>query len=627
MYDTDIATISPTGEVTAKKHGIAKGLVTDTKSGYSMEIAIIVEDTYGQVDIGGSAAYILCEDGSVHSWGLNYYGALGIGTIYTNWNDAKTKLNTNYYRVKTTSTTYLENIVKIASGDEGCLAIDKDGNVWGWGINDLGILGLGNRTNQAYAKLIYSGGDAVDITSNRWGSAILLKDGSVYTTGSNRYGQLANSSVPNVVNVNTEYIAKFTLAEGYEKIIKVELSNTSMKGLKVDGTLWTVGIGGESETHADKTITFESSYIHGDGIKRGESDIVNYPVKANLENVVDFTTRGNIVIAKTANKDLYTWGSYMLDYNEETKTTKYKTYTDYTKVASNVDQIAATWSAGFFTREGETGVYSFGTNNYGDLCREMQDVNNPLEVGKVIDADGKIRNDNVIKICDGRSNAFAYIVENGNVLGGGYNEIYFMGKKEIENYHYITPICGNERIRLDRTKIGDSIDLDITIDDLWEGHNIFTPKDSVFTYEIYPEYQNIATITNEGIVTGISEGRARGKIRDVANNLEIELVIEVEKNYVKVEKSSNGTFAIDIDGNVWGWGRSNVGQIGNGRAGTYSKAQRVMINSTTPLTGVVKIAAGAENGMAIDKDGSLYTWGWSIEGGLLIFYLFLWFLF
>ena len=105
MYDTDIATISPTGEVTAKKHGIAKGLVTDTKSGYSMEIAIIVEDTYGQVDIGGSAAYILCEDGSVHSWGLNYYGALGIGTIYTNWNDAKTKLNTNYYRVKTTSTT------------------------------------------------------------------------------------------------------------------------------------------------------------------------------------------------------------------------------------------------------------------------------------------------------------------------------------------------------------------------------------------------------------------------------------------------------------------------------------------------------------------------------------------
>ena len=121
----------------------------------------------------------------------------------------------------------------------------------------------------------------------------------------------------------------------YEKIIKVELSGTSMKGLKVDGTLWTVGIGGESETHADTTTTFESSYIHGDGIKRGESDIVNYPVKANLENVVDFTTRGNIVIAKTANKDLYTWGSYMLDYNEETKTTKYKTYTDYTKVASN----------------------------------------------------------------------------------------------------------------------------------------------------------------------------------------------------------------------------------------------------------------------------------------------------
>lgn len=679
MYDTDIATISQTGDVTAKKSGIAKGVVTDTKTGYSMEIAIIVEDTYGQIEIGANNGYLLCEDGSVHSWGMNYYGAWGDGSsTYTNWNDSYARRNTTLHRVKIDANTYLANIVKIAPGDHGCLALDKDGNVWGWGINDFGQLGFKNNTYQTYAKLIYSGEDAVDISTNRWGSAIVLKDGSLYTAGNNRYGQLANSSVSG----NTGNVMSFTLAEGYEKIVKVQISEITMTALKIDGTLWTVGTGARTETLSDKTVKNFPTYIHGDGVKRTESDIVTLPVKANLGNIVDFVVRGNIVLAKTANKDLYTWGIYQTDYNETTALSTYVEYKDYTKVASNIDKFSATWSAGYFTREKETGVYSFGTNYYGELGREHKDKNNPLEIGKITDADGREVTHKVLKLGNSRTNTFTYIAENGNTYGCGYNDMYFMGKTERNNYEYITPVYGNERIRLDRILIGDSIDLDITVDDLYEGFNIYTTKDSVFTYEIYPEYQSIATINNEGIVTGLSEGRARGKIRDIANDFEVELVIEVEKNYAKVEKSSRGAFALDTngnvwywgkdyqglsgngktvntnynsapsiisptrvlnandptgyltniidisattdhaialdkDGNVWSWGRNNHGELGTGRTTTYSKAQQVMINSTTPLTGVVKIEAGCNSSIAIAKDGSLYTWGWADEGGLL----------
>lgn len=286
MYDTELATISSTGAVTAKKSGIAKGLVTDTKTGYSMEIAIIIEDTYAQIEIGGAFSAELDEYGSVYTWGMNYYGDLGIGgTIVTDWNKANAAAKTNFNRVKINSSTNLENIVKIAVAEEGALALDSDGNVWGWGINAQGQLATGNTSNQSYAKLIYSGENAVDIATSRWSSTILLNDGSVYTTGSNRYGALANTTT-------TGNITSFTLAEKYEKIVKIGNSYTTMAGLNINGEVFTTG---------GDYISTEGGYtnicVHGDGKTRtvGEYE----PIKANLENVVDFKTNGYMTIAKT----------------------------------------------------------------------------------------------------------------------------------------------------------------------------------------------------------------------------------------------------------------------------------------------------------------------------------------
>ena len=62
------------------------------------------------------------------------------------------------------------------------------------------------------------------------------------------------------------------------------------------------------------------------------------------------------------------------------------------------------------------------------------------------------------------------------------------------------------------------------------------------------------------------------------------------------------TMAIKTDGSLWGWGRNDSGQIGNG-----SKADRAA--PAKVMEGVAFVSAGRSATMAIKTDGSLWGWG------------------
>lgn len=184
-------------------------------------------------------------------------------------------------------------------------------------------------------------------------------------------------------------------------------------------------------------------------------------------------------------------------------------------------------------------------------------------------------------------------------------------------YYYATPVNTIEPIRLDRMLIGETLDLQISQEDIRGENNLFNLKQSNITYEIYPEYSNIAEIDNNGIVIGKSKGRAKGKITDTANNISIDLVIEVEKNYTKVISNSYGTYALDIEGNVHFWGKDYCGISGNGlspatsyaNAKLYTYPTRVKNNNdeTGYLTNIVDIESTVNSTLALDKDGNVWS--------------------
>jgi len=80
------------------------------------------------------------------------------------------------------------------------------------------------------------------------------------------------------------------------------------------------------------------------------------------------------------------------------------------------------------------------------------------------------------------------------------------------------------------------------------------------------------------------------------------------------------SLAIDAGGNLWGWGSNRYGQLGNGNMGyyqigdlTYEEPIPIQIKAGTKWTA---IAAGSDHSLAIDADGNLWVWGHNYYGQL-----------
>jgi alpha-tubulin suppressor-like RCC1 family protein len=83
-------------------------------------------------------------DKNVWFWGTNVNGSLGVGNA-----NANTTPTTNGYYMKPTRITDLSNITAIDSYSTGALGLDTNKNVWFWGRNSFGQLGNGNANTTA----------------------------------------------------------------------------------------------------------------------------------------------------------------------------------------------------------------------------------------------------------------------------------------------------------------------------------------------------------------------------------------------------------------------------------------------------------------------------------------------
>ncbi|MFO1496787.1 MAG: beta-propeller domain-containing protein [Verrucomicrobiota bacterium] len=82
-------------------------------------------------------------------------------------------------------------------------------------------------------------------------------------------------------------------------------------------------------------------------------------------------------------------------------------------------------------------------------------------------------------------------------------------------------------------------------------------------------------------------------------------------NLVAVGAGSWHSLAVQADGSLWTWGANAAGQLGNGTTDDQLQPVRV-----ADLTDVIQVAGGHEHSVALKRDGTVWTWGDNAVGQL-----------
>ncbi|KAG7215939.1 hypothetical protein INR49_031535, partial [Caranx melampygus] len=138
-----------------------------------------------QVACGRQHSVVLTKDGQVYTWGQDSRGQLGLG-----------KRKPSASSPKHLQCLSVMPLVQIAAGGEQSFALSVSGGVFSWGRNNCGQLGLGDTTDRHTPTLVdcLNKKKTLHISCGEDHTAVLTKDGAVFTFGSGQHGQLGHNS-------------------------------------------------------------------------------------------------------------------------------------------------------------------------------------------------------------------------------------------------------------------------------------------------------------------------------------------------------------------------------------------------------------------------------------------------
>lgn len=210
-------------------------------------------------------------NGSLASWGYNTDGQRGDGTSGA----ASDTIGTVTLPAGRTAR-------QIAAGGYHALVLLDNGDVYSWGLNDNGQLGLGDSLSRTAPTKVTLPRPALAVAAGRAFSLALLDDGRVYAWGANTIGQLGNnsrdpSSTPVVVG-------------GLTGVAQIAAGNTHALALRSDGSVSAWGANASGQL--------------GDGSFKPS----RVPVATGLTQIARIRAGGDVSLAISQRRALYLWG-------------------------------------------------------------------------------------------------------------------------------------------------------------------------------------------------------------------------------------------------------------------------------------------------------------------------------
>lgn len=124
------------------------------------------------------------ERGNLYSFGCNSDGQLGLG------DDATKSFYSLPVKIESIDS---DDWLMIAAGSSQSAALSRSGDIFVWGSNENGEIGLGKVNEQRYPKLISLDFPVAFVACGYYHTAIVSKKGRVYTCGSNENAQLGHN--------------------------------------------------------------------------------------------------------------------------------------------------------------------------------------------------------------------------------------------------------------------------------------------------------------------------------------------------------------------------------------------------------------------------------------------------
>ena len=228
------------------------------------------------IAMGGSHSAAIAVNGDLYVWGANADGQLGLGDSAP--------------RSEPTKVPGLSNVTAVSLGYEFSAALTANGDLYTWGLNGEGQLGLGDLTKRNTPTKVPGLSDVIAINMGENYSAAITANGDLYTWGMGNANQIGYG----------EYIpfqASPKKVAGISNVTAVNLNYEHSAAITAGGDLYTWGLIGDGQLGHGEFATF------------GNETSVNSPKKvAGISNVTAVGLGSVNSAAVTANGDLYTWG-------------------------------------------------------------------------------------------------------------------------------------------------------------------------------------------------------------------------------------------------------------------------------------------------------------------------------
>ncbi|WP_402842945.1 SpaA isopeptide-forming pilin-related protein [Microbacterium sp. GXS0129] len=367
------AAVSPTSGPTAG------GTVVSDQYPIGIDFTIVDGGSYGTVALGS--------DGVVYAWGDNAAGQLGDGTT------------TSHSTPAPVSTPAGVSFTDIAAGEAHVLALTSDGQIYSWGSNSSGQLGIGSTTSSSLPVLVPTpAGVTFTQVSARGGSSYALTaDGRAYGWGVGYLG--TGSWQDSLVPVPLQMPAGVTFA-------RIEAGSRGGAALTTDGEVYTWGINffgqvGDGtnvdryapvRAHLPAGVTATSIAANGAVLVLGSDGNVyawgnntqgqlgdgstvnrNSPVLVSVPAGVTFTSiglAGGTAYALTADGIAYSWGSNSSGQlgNGTATNQAYTTVPGPVQMPTGVTFTTIGGGSSHAIAQGSDGnTYVWGNNYYGQL--------------------------------------------------------------------------------------------------------------------------------------------------------------------------------------------------------------------------------------------------------------------